>query len=101
MRLMQVGGKPDEVSWDIYDICRKYGAIIATGHEHSYARSLLMSDFRTQTIANTDKNAPLELSPGKTFAFVSGIAGFDIRPFRDNLQNNPWWASAQSLDVTN
>ena len=38
-RLMQVGGKLDEVGWKPYEECRKGRAIIATGHEHSYERT--------------------------------------------------------------
>ena len=34
-RLMQTGGKLDEVGWGAYEACRQSGAIIATGHEHT------------------------------------------------------------------
>jgi hypothetical protein len=90
-RLMQVGGKPDEVGWTVYDECRAGGAIIATGHEHSYARTHLMSNFENQIIESTSNT--LAIGPGQSFAFVSGIAGHSIRAQNAGLAANPWWAS--------
>ncbi|MBP9758968.1 metallophosphoesterase [Candidatus Dojkabacteria bacterium] len=94
--LMQVGGKSDEVGWDIYEECRKQGAILATAHEHSYSRTHLMSSFTPPTIANTDTNIIIE--KGKTFAFVSGMAGFSERATVGNLGKNPWWASVYTTN---
>ncbi len=94
--LMQVGGKGNEVGWEAYETCRTAGAIVATGHEHSYSRTYLMSSFESQTIASfSDK---LTLSPGESFVFVSGIAGKGIRPQQDDLGSNPWWASVYTSD---
>ncbi|HEY7494346.1 MAG TPA: metallophosphoesterase, partial [Candidatus Tectomicrobia bacterium] len=85
-RLMQIGGKHDEVGWGPYEACREAGAIIATAHEHTYSRTHLMANFRTQTIASTS----LQIEPGKSFAFVSALGGRDIR---DQELDGPWWAS--------
>jgi len=93
-RLMQIGGKTDETGWAVYDTARKHGAIIATGHEHSYCRSYMMTDFEDQVIAN--RNHPLEMKVGESFVFVSGLGGKDIRTWETNLKNNPWWASAHA-----
>ena len=93
-RLMQVGGKTDEVGWDAYDTCRKHGAIVATGHEHSYSRTHLMSNFENQTVSST--SSTLDLFPGSAFAFVSGLAGKGIRVEQDDLGSNPWWASVST-----
>ncbi|MCA9375470.1 MAG: metallophosphoesterase [Candidatus Doudnabacteria bacterium] len=95
-RLMQVGGKSDETGWEVYDACREAGAIVATGHEHSYSRTYLMSDFATQTLEHTLSSLTLE--PGRTFAFVQGLAGHSIRDEEDNLGSNPWWASTYTSD---
>ncbi len=38
-RMMQIGKQMDDVGWGPYEACRRGGAIIATGHEHSYART--------------------------------------------------------------
>ena len=72
-RLMQVGYKIAEVGWENYEECRNGGAIVATGHEHSYARTYLMDGFETQSIAST--SSTLKIEKGKTFAFVSGLGG--------------------------
>ena len=86
--LMQVGDKKNVIDWNIYDECRKAGAIIATGHEHSYSRTGLMEDFASQRTA--PDGAPLRLQKGRTFAFVSGLGGESIR---GQSRGGAWWAS--------
>ena len=90
-RLMQIGGKSDETGWAVYDTTREHGAIIATGHEHSYCRSYTMSDIEEQDIVST--NSTLNLKVGETFVFVSGLGGKDIRTWETALESNPWWAA--------
>lgn len=84
---MQAGDKSDEVGWLAYETCRNAGAIVATAHEHSYARTHLLSNFEMQTIASKDSNLVLE--PGKSFAFVSGLGGNSVR---DQAQTGDWFA---------
>ena len=91
---MQAGGKGNEVGWEAYEICREAGAIVATGHEHMYSRTHLMSNFENQEIASTSNT--LKLAPGKSFAFVSGIAGKSIREEDPELAANSWWANVYS-----
>ena len=77
---MQIGGKTDEMGWDVYEKCREHGAIITTGHEHSYERTRTLTDMESQTV---DEECPTAekacLSPGRTFAVVSGLGGVGIR----------------------
>lgn len=95
-REMQAGTKSDEVGWDPYRLCQKYGAIIATGHEHSYARSRTLQD-----LGNSEKNhgatgdaSNLKLDHGSTFVFVSGLGGHSLRPFDCSLHHSHnWWGS--------
>jgi hypothetical protein len=87
-RPMQIGGFPNLTGWGVYEECRKGGAIIATGHNTAYARTHLMSNFQTQTVASTLN--PLVLEKGKSFAFVSALAGGGISP--QKIDGN-WWAS--------
>jgi hypothetical protein len=82
---MQVGSKDDEMGWGVYEACREHGAIIATGHEHSYERTRTLTDMQNQIVdrsckdeAETD-DVDVCVGPGKTFAFVSGLAGTSIR----------------------
>ena len=90
-RLMQTGNLQDEVGWGAYEACRQGGAIIATGHEHSYSRTHLMDDLETQSIVSTSNT--LNLEKGRTFVFVSGLGGKDIRGQNNELAAKPWWAS--------
>ncbi len=89
--LMQVGTKSDEVGWEVYDACRSGGAIVATGHEHSYSRTHLMASFESQTVVATSNTLVLE--HGASFAFVSGLGGYGARSEREDLSSNPWWGS--------
>lgn len=88
---MQVGGKPDETGWDVYAACLKNGGIVATAHEHSYSRTFLMNDFENHTVAH--ENDQLEIGPGSSFAFVSGLGG---RTIRKQKLSGDWWASVYS-----
>ncbi len=92
-RLMQVGGKGDSTGWGVYEACREGGAIVATGHEHSYSRTHLMSNFETQVVASKDNT--LVLQRGESFVFVSGLGG---RSVRDQELSGDWWASIYTSD---
>lgn len=86
-RLMQVGAKTDEVGWTAYENCRNRGALIMTGHEHSYSRTHLLSSMQNRTIA--DSTSPYTVTNGRTIAVVSGLGGVDIR---DQELTGNWWA---------
>jgi len=97
MRLMQVENKSDETGWGVYEESRKGGAIVATGHDHSYARTHLLSNFQNQTVAGTsntlilDSDSPSTPSDeGRSFAFVSGLGGAGIY---SQTRSGAWWAS--------
>ena len=77
---MQIGGKLDEMGWGVYEACREQGAIIATGHEHSYSRTATLLNMQDQ-IVSPDWPEPdvVGVGPGETFAFVSGLGGRSIR----------------------
>ncbi len=93
MTTMQVGGKGNEQGWPDYETCRQYGAIIATGHEHSYERTKTLTSTQNLTVDlsqhplqtyNGIPNVPsnpnsLLVAPGKTIVFVSGLGGNSIR----------------------
>jgi hypothetical protein len=90
-RALQVGDKKDEAGWEPYEACQKAGAMIVTGHEHSYERTYLLDDIKTQHIVST--SSILILSPGNTFVAVSGMGGHSIRPQKLKA---PYWASIYS-----
>jgi hypothetical protein len=102
MTAMQVGGKDDDTGWGVYEESRRGGAIIATAHEHSYSRTHLLADMQHQVVAGTgdvlglaaDDPATPE-DEGRSFVFVSGIAG---RSIRNQERDGPWWASIYTSD---
>ncbi|MEJ7733936.1 MAG: metallophosphoesterase [Polyangiaceae bacterium] len=77
---MQIGGKGNEMGWDVYENCRLAGAIITTGHEHSYERTKTLVSMEQQTVDETCSGvAETCVSPGRTMAIVSGLGGVGIR----------------------
>ena len=90
-RNMQLGGKTDEAGWGVYEACRRAGGFAATGHEHSYSRTYLMSDFRDREVVH--RRSTLEIGQGQSFAFVSGLGG---RGIREQRHGGDWWASTYS-----
>ncbi|MCZ6642549.1 MAG: metallophosphoesterase [Gammaproteobacteria bacterium] len=80
---MQVGDKPDDVGWSAYEECRKAGAIVATGHEHSYSRTRTLTSMENLTVdpscSEVGQLCVESGDNGTTFAFVSGLAGITIR----------------------
>ena len=87
-RAMQAYSKSDETGWDIYDACLESGAMIATGHAHTYSRTHLMEDYRTQSVAH--RSDDMELEPGRSFVVVTGLGGHDIKPQENG---GDWFAS--------
>jgi 3',5'-cyclic AMP phosphodiesterase CpdA len=96
-RLLQTGEKTDETGYEVYETCRKYGAMVFTGHEHSYARTHLLSNFENQTIFSTSNH--LELRPGVSFATVAGLGGIEIRGWKNDRQTLSHWAATAAADV--
>ncbi len=88
--LMQVGNKNPEVPLAAYDACRRGGAIVVSGHDHSYSRTHLISDFENQIVAS--REYPLEITNGKTIAVVSGLGGLSAYDQVDSLAAKEWWA---------
>lgn len=90
---MQLGKKGNEVGWGPYEACRQGGAIVATGHEHSYERTHLMDSFESLSVPSM--SSTLHIERGKSFAFVSGLGGHSIR---DQDRDGPWWAAVYTSD---
>ncbi len=102
MNRMQLGTKGNDTGWGVYEESRRGGAIIATGHEHSYSRTHLLADVRNQVVASS--GGILELAAddpataadeGRSFAFVSGLGGVGIR---NQDRDGAWWASRYTSD---
>ncbi|XXX78682.1 DNRLRE domain-containing protein [Sorangium sp. So ce134] len=93
---MQVGGKSNEVGWSAYQACMNAGAIVATGHEHSYSRTLTLTDVGNAGTGHGKTGAfnLVELGPNRNFVFVSGLGGVGIRDYEAaSHDDDTWWSS--------
>ena len=105
MNKMQMGNKPDKTGWEVYNACKNGGAIIATGHEHSYHRTKTLIDIENQIVdPQWPKPDNLRVKEGSTFVFVSGLGGYSIRdqdrclPISYPYGCNHEWASIYTSD---
>jgi hypothetical protein len=87
MERMQAGGKDNDTGWGVYEESANGGAVIITGHEHSYSRSHLLSNISKQTVASTSD--VMSLTKGQSFVVVTGLGGESIR--RQRISGS-WWA---------
>ena len=77
---MQVGAKSDEMGWAVYEMCRQKGAIIVTGHEHTYHRTKTMTDVTLQIIdPYCSSGSSVCVGPNRTFVSVVGTGGTGLR----------------------
>jgi len=101
---MQIGGKTDEVGWPAYQICQNNGALVMTGHEHSYSRTKTLNAVGDRTkghgaIGEFAKLVVKAGAPGNTFVTVSGLGGVDIRDFEATSHaDDTWWASWYAIN---
>ncbi len=97
-RAMQSEDGSDETGWEVYETCRENGALIMTGHSHTYSRTHVLSDMSEQEMADTE--SPLVIKPGQTIAFVSGLGGRSIRE-QENFDTSHFasiYTSSQNAD---
>jgi predicted phosphodiesterase len=102
-RDMQGGDKPDEVGWRAYQICQEHGAMIISGHEHSYARTRTLTALGDSAAAHGAAGPfhEIQLAPGKTFVACSGLGGASRRPWNCALHGKQrWWASVFATNYT-
>ncbi len=116
---MQLGSKGDAMGWGVYETCKNNGAIVVTGHEHSYGRTKTLTHIRNQAV-DTTQHPPvggvpgnpdqLLVEPGKSFVVVSGLGGHEMRnqdrctpfsyPYGGGPACNYIWAKAYTSDQT-
>jgi hypothetical protein len=97
---MQAGAKPDEVGWQAYKICARHGVPVITGHEHSYARSRMLTAIGDRAsghgaVGDFDQ---LRIEPGRTFVTVAGLGGQSMRARTSDHTSDTWWASIYARD---
>lgn len=92
-RMLQTGSKNGPSQWETYDACLDAGAMVALAHEHAYSRTHLLSDFSTQKVVHT--GSEMQLKPGQSFAFVSGLGGREVR---SQYRGGDYFASIYTSD---
>lgn len=105
---LQVSYKGDAVGFGAYEICRKYGAFIVTGHAHVYSRSFTMNcfgskvyDFTREDLQVYDRETRRVLlrpsrassNDGLTAVAVVGIGGYKNEA---QLTDSGIWAKVYS-----
>jgi len=95
--LMQTGDKTDETGWGVYNECMAWGAMIMTGHEHSYERTYQMSSLQNQVVATKVNPKQLTLTPTQSFVVVQGLGGRGVRVNRQPTAT--WWAALDNSDT--
>ncbi len=106
-------GAPDESGWGVYEESRRGGAVIATGHAHSYARTHPLSNCQTQQVDSSANQFTIALDDpitpedeGVTFVHHNGLGGhgFITGQFGRCLPTTPpygcngEWASIYTAD---
>ncbi len=95
---MQIGGKGNEVGWDAYQICQNAGALVMTGHEHSYSRTKTMNDVGDGANGHGAAGEFARMvvkagAPGSNFVTVSGLGGVERRDHEPAHDSDTWWAT--------
>jgi hypothetical protein len=77
------------------------GAIIANGHEHSYSRTRAITDFGhpEHSYGVTGPMDALRIGFGRTFDFVSGLGGIQLRASDPRHDGQSWFAAIYAADA--
>ena len=92
----QVGSKGNEAPLDVYQRCAAERAFIVNGHEHSYSRTLSLSDVGNAAAGYGATGTPDEMwvTEGSAFVAVSGLGGVNARDYHaDEHDDDTWWAA--------
>ena len=95
MRPMQLGGSLNATGWGVYREARRGGAIIVTGHDHTYGRTHLLESIRHRKVAS--ESDTLRVTEGRTFVVVSGLGGRSIHK-RKQFPLGNWWKGIHTAD---
>ncbi|KIG18878.1 Alkaline phosphatase [Enhygromyxa salina] len=99
---MQTGSKTNDTGWGVYQACQDEGAIIITGHEHAYSRTLSLTELGSEPKGHgaTGDAAEVIVGEGSTFVSVTGLGGRGMRDFdADKHDDDTWWASIYTSDL--
>ena len=72
--------------------CRNAGAILATAHNHVYARSYLFDNLAARHVVST--NNTMHIDYGQTFGFISGLGGRSVEFLKNQWLGQEAWFAA-------
>jgi predicted phosphodiesterase len=101
MRDMQCGDKSDDTGWGVYQACQNEAGIVITGHEHTYERTLTLTDLGNKDGGHGATGAPesMLVGHGSTYVSVVGLGGRGMRDYDENLHDDDtWWATIYASD---
>jgi len=68
--------------------------MVAMGHAHTYSRTHLLNDYESLSVEHFENDMLLE--PGKSFAVVSGLGGFNVKTQARDPEE--WFASVYTAN---
>jgi len=77
-----------------YDYCKDQGAIILSAHDHVYARTHVMSKFKTPVIDSYDKGSNgniVQIRKGATLNILNGAGGYEMYIEQGQEKNYSHW----------
>jgi len=98
---LQVGSQGDETGYEMYNLCREEGALIVTGHSHTYARSYALGDMETQTVVDECETpygdaCLYDLYSDAAIVSVTALGGQNTDNLNEDLAKMPHWAQTYS-----
>eukprot|EP01079_Euglenida_sp_SAG-EU17-18_P002180 gene2180-3092_t len=88
-----------EPGLELYEVCRRHGALIVTGHKHYYARTRPVSSFSPNGPTGQWPEGPL--SPGVSMLVIAGLGGRSVTEQDLGKARQPLWAASWPLDNRN
>jgi len=77
-----------------YDYCKDHGAIIFSAHDHVYARTHVMTEFKKPTIDKYDMDTSediVQIRNGATLDILNGAGGYEIYIEQGEQKNYSHW----------
>jgi hypothetical protein len=87
-----------------YDYCKDHGAIIFSAHDHVYARTHVMTEFKKPTIDKYDMDTSediVQIRNGATLDILNGAGGYEIYIEQGEQKNYSHWQKKYAKGSSN
>jgi hypothetical protein len=94
MKKLQMSSNTGESGYEVYDMCKDYGALSIASHSHSYGRTKPMTSFQFQTVdsnynSSWKNNVPIK--KGSSIHLINGLGGRENQPDSEESMDQAWW----------